>query len=1053
MFLLHITAASHTTNHPNEILFINRSIEHADKTFVDIKGKITDDGGEPLSGVSIVEKGTNNGTFSKPDGTFSINVSKADAILVISYVSFKTVEIAASRAGLENIVLETDGGNMEDIVVVGYGTRKRDDVGGAVVAVDNRVLKDRPVTNTMAALQGAAPGLVITRSSGQPGQENWTARIRGITSLGTQNAPLVIIDGVEGSLNDLNPNDIDQISVLEDAASASIYGAKAGGGVILVTTKGGKMNQKPKVDLLSLYTFRTPYARPGLISSRRQADLENVARFNTSGTLAFTDEQLAMFDNPNINEYWNQAVGNGAGAWEYYYNHNLADILMRDQSPQRNVNLSVSGGGAKSSYLFSVGYLDQEGVFRFGPDSYNKFNARLNYNTRFSDIFSFDARVSFVKDNTLAPSVPITGDGSGLMYNIYSIRSARNPIFAPGTTDRYAFIGTLSSAYPILKDGGYNDYERYNTNGVFTLSAKQLVRGLDLRVVYSPGVVLGNREIFNRTIQRWGIDRDKNLIPGTPLNAVNNVEKGREQTITQNFFATADYNLDIGNHNFHLLGGYEFKTYRFDRTTAIQRALLLNDFPTLNYTTLANANVNNVGDNIQTNVWVSYFGRLSYNYNKRYYFEGTARRDGSSRLAPGYKFQNFYSGLAFWRVSQEEWFKNSVSWMDELKISASYGSLGGAQTADPNVNNYDFQAFLSSGYYPFNDARTAFLFQSGLPADGKAWEVIKTMDVGVKMEFLQRRLGVDFNYFVKKNNNVFTSQNLPAILGVTPNEANLAAIQVKGWGVMLSWRDQFRNGSYFVTANLSDDINKVTAFNGVPSYNLGINPVLLGQSTSSIYGFQSDGYFNTEAELAGSPVRVNDTKVGDIKLVDVNKDGAINMGNQTAENHGDLVYLGNTNSRYVFGLNGGFSWKGFDFSFIVNGVGKRNLVLQPFASIAFYDGWRLPWAIHEDYWTPENTDAKFPRLMFGDRINTVVSSHWVQDASYVRLKNVQLGYTLNKATHKLRFLNDVRLYVNGQDLWEKTGMWYNYYDPENTENVGFSYPLWRSFSIGLNLSF
>lgn len=1012
-----------------------------------VSGTVIDDQGKPIPGASVLIKGANVGTNTNEEGKFMINAA-SNSVLVISSVGYETLEQNVGGQPDITVILKSAAASLEDVVVVGYGTRSKRDVGGAVLSIDQKLLKDRPVTNTLSALQGTAPGLVITRTNGQPGREGLNARIRGITSLGAGNSPLVIIDGIEGDINALNPNDIQTISVLEDAASASIYGAKAGGGVILVTTKGGRANQKTQVDLTSMYTWRTPYARPELLSSRKQAELQNAARVFANQNKDFTDEQLAWLDDPNVEEVWNA----NSNTWDYYYNNDMEAILMRKQSPQRNLNLSVSGGGDKSTFLFSMGYLDQQGVFKFGPDSYSKFNARMNYNTKLSKIFSFDSRLSFARENIDAPPVGVTGEG--LMYNVYSIRAARNPIFTPGTTDgRYAFIGTISTAYPVLKDGGYDKEDKYNMSGVFSLSAKQILKGLDLKAVYSPGLVLSNRVIFNRTVPRWTIDKDKNPVAGTPINQVNSLNKTRPFTITQNFYATADYDYKVNDHSFHLLGGYEFKSYKYDWVQAIQRGLLLNDFPTLNYTTLPNADVTNVGDNIQVNTWLSYFGRMTYNFASKYYFEGTLRQDGSSRLAPGHKFQTFYAANVFWRMAQEDWFKNALPWINELKIGASYGTAGGAQTADPNANNYDFQSPLSRGYYPFNDARTAYFLQGSLPSDSKAWEVISTSNIGFDIEVLRRRLRIHYDYFIKRNDNVFVAQQLPAMLGVTPNQANLAAIQVKGWGVTVNWNDQFKNGGYFISANLSDDKNKVVRYDGSVSYNTGINAAIPGLSTNSIFGFKADGYFDNKEELESVPRRTPATGVGDIKLVDVNNDGLINEGINTANNHGDLVYLGNTNSRYVFGFNAGVNWKGFDFSILFNGVGKRSLLLEPYATMAFYDGWRMPWAIHQDYWTPDNTNAKFPAIRLSDRVNNVVSSHWVQDASYIRLKNLQVGYTLSKNVHRINALGDMRVYFSGQDLWEKTGMWFNYFDPENTDRVTFGYPLWRSYAVGLNISF
>ncbi|MGC4233993.1 MAG: TonB-dependent receptor [Niabella sp.] len=1025
--------------------FINAHTAYAQqKTYT---GTVIDEQGHFIQGATVMIKNKSAGTSTDNAGKFSIRAASGETLVVTAVGKVPYEIVLGSKTELA-VLLKTTDDTLDDVVVIGYGTRSRHDVAGAVVTVDERLLQDRPVSNTLEALQGAAPGLVVTRTNGQPGAEGWTARIRGITSLDANNSPLVIIDGVEGELETINPNDIQSISVLEDAASASIYGAKAGGGVILVTTRSGKENQKPRMNVSSLYVTRKPYARPEILSSADQARLQNIAQFNTNGRTPFSDQQIKWLEDPDTNYVWN----NSSKTWDYYYDNNMVDILMRKSSPQRSVDFSISGGGDKSTYRFSLGYLDQQGVFKFGPDKFSRFNARMNYTTKFSKMLSFDSRLSFAKTNILQPSEGVTG--TGLLYNTYSIKASANPIFTPGSNDQlYAFLGTISTAYPILKDGGYNNEDGYEMNGVFSLSAKRVLKGLDLKLVYSPSITLTDQVLYKRTIERYSIDEHMNPVPGTPINQQNSLQKARPYTIKQNFQALADYKYKVNRHNFHLLGGYEFKSYQYDLVQATQAALLLNDFPTLNYTTLSAADVSNVRDNIQINTWLSYFSRLTYNYANKYYFEGSIRNDGSSRLAPGYKFSTFYAGNVFWRMTQENWFKKALPFLNEFKLSASYGTAGGAQTGSNRSHNYDFQALLSNGFYPFNDARTAYLYQAALPAESKGWEVIKMANFGIETELLKSRLSASFNYFIKTNDNVFARPQLPTILGVTPNSLNLAAIRVQGWGLKINWRDQFKNGGYFVTVNLSDDKNKVVRYDGDFAYQADINPNLPGYSTNAIFGYLANGYFNSQEELDGAPILVPNTDVGHIKYVDINNDGKINAGINTAEDHGDLVYLGNTNPRYVYGFNGGVNWKGFDLSFLFTGVGKRTILLEPNGIIPFYQSWRMPWAIHQDYWTPENTDARFPKLRIQDRINTATSTHWLQNATYLRLKNLQVGYTLTKKRHKIKAIDDVRIYFSGQDLWEKTGMWFKYFDPENDDKAGYNYPLWRSYSIGLNFSF
>ena len=1013
-----------------------------------VHGKVTDSTGVPVVGASVKVIGGKSGIVTDQNGEFSIDAKK-NAELEITAVGYATQKIK-NTGGMINVQLFSQTLALEDVVVVGYGTQRKTSVTGAVATVNTKLMTDRPVTNVANALQGGAPGLVITRNSGQPGKESWNINIRGLNTLGTQNSPLVIIDGVEGDINTINPNDVANISILQDA-SASIYGAKSGAGVILITTKNGSGSSKPRFSISNAYSVRKPYARPEMIGSGEQAQLQNVAQFNTNGQTPFSDQQLRWFNDPDTNYVWNSATK----GFDYYYNYNLADIIMRNRSYQDNTNVSISGSTGKTNYLFSFGYLDQGGVYRFGPDKYKRYNVRYNSTTKFNDKISLDARLSYSYENQMQPTMD-AGGSSGIMYNIYQVRSARNPIWIPGSdSTKYAWLGTISSAYPILKDGGYNGNYTHTLLGVFTLAAKEVLPGLQLRAVYSPGMVLNSNNIFNKTIPRWTVDSSLNATPANPLNQVNALEKDRAITITQDFQGLVDYNWNINHvHNFQALAGFEYRNYRYDWDKAMQQGLLLNDFPTLNYSTLPNAATTNVGDNIQVNTYVSEFGRLTYNYKEKYFLEGIVRNDGTSRVAPNKRSKVFYGVSGGWRLSQENWFKNVAQWFNEFKLRASYGTNGLVQNSNQNLNNYDYQPSLNVGYYPFNDSRTAYIYQNQLPSVDKAWEVISTLNFGLDASVLNRRLAFTFDYYVKRNNNIFTQVQLPSVLGVNPGSANLAGIRVNGWGFSINWNDRFKNGSYFISANLSDNKNVVTKYNGSYTYQGGINSYIPGYAANSIFGYKTNGYFNTQDQLNGAAVVNSNVGLGDLRYVDVNNDGKINTGTGTKQDHGDLVYLGNTNPRYTFGVNMGVNWKGFDVSIFLQGVGKRTMYLDPSLASPFYNGWQLPWKIDEDYWTPQHTNALFPKLRVSDHtINTQPSDKWIQSGSYIRLKNLQVGYTFNKKQLGGKFFESMHIYFSGQDMWEKTGMWFKYFDPENTDNIGFQYPLWRNYAFGIDLNF
>lgn len=1018
-----------------------------------ISGKITDANNVPIAGASVLEKGTSKGVVTDKDGRFSIAVN-SKAILVISAIGYTSNEVTAASVTEEApIKLTSSQQALDEVVVVGYGTQKKTSVTGSVSVISSKAIANRPVTNAINALQGTAPGLIISRTSGQPGKEGWNINIRGLASLSGSNSPLIIIDGAPGDLNTINPDDIANVSVLEDAAASAIYGAKAGAGVVLVTTKTGAGNKKPKVTLSNIYTMRKPFARPEMISAGEQARLQNVALSNNGQALAYTDQQLGWFDDPNVNYVWNTATK----GYDYYYNYNLADMVLRTSSPQNNTNISVSGSNGKSSYLASFGYTDQSGVFKFGPDNYKRYNARLNYITQISDKISFDSRIAYSYEKTASPAYTIGGDGS-LMYEIYQIRSGRNPIWTPGSdSTKYMYLGTLSRAIPTLKDGGYDNTFKHTISGVFTLAAKELVKGLQLRAVYSPTLIVNSEDFFQKPIPRYTIDSSLNSIL-TPTNQWLNypgyINKMRDITVKQDLQGLADYDWRIkDDHHFHILGGFEYQMYNFNYTKAMQRSLLVTSYPSLNYTTLAAADITNVGDNIQAYAYVSEFGRLDYDYKNKYFLQANIRNDGTSRVAPDLRYKQFWGISGGWRVTQEDWMKN-ISWLDELKLRASYGSNGLVQNDNDNANNYDYQAALSPGYYPFNDSRTAYVYQGSLPSVTKAWEVITQTDFGLDASALNRRLSFTFDYYIRHNDNIFVQQQLPSTLGVVPSSKNIGGFKVNGWQVSLGWSDVFKNGSYFASVNLNDNKTLVTRYDGTIAIGAGINKNLPGYPVNSIFGYQADGYFNTQAEVDAAAKIDAKVHPGDIKYVDQNGDGLITQGSNTLQNHGDLVYLGNTNPRYTYGINLGATWKGFDISALIQGVGKKYMLLPPTLAMPYFNGWQLPWKIHEDYWTPTHTDALYPAYRFGDQtINAQVSSFFVQKANYIRLKNLQLGYTFNKKQLGNGMFQSVRVFFTGQDIWDKTGMWFNYFDPENTDRLTFQYPLWRSYAFGINVNF
>ncbi|MDO6429343.1 TonB-dependent receptor [Flavitalea sp. BT771] len=1005
-----------------------------------ISGTVRDEKGQPMAGASATVKKTGIGTSTDAAGKFSLQAATG-AVIVLSAVNYEDVEIVVGQDASYNVVFKQKASQLNDVVVVGYGTQKKADLTGAIATVDKRLLENRPVTNAVAALQGAAPGLIITRFSGQPGKEDYAANVRGYSSVNGTNTALVLVDGVEGDLALLNPNDIESISVLKDAAAVSIYGAKAAGGAILVTTKKGTADRLT-VTYSGLTTFNHKFGIPQRLHSWQDAEMQNEAFKNAGFNPAYTQQELDWMKDPNINYIVNPS---NPSVYKYYYDLNQINLLMRKTAFSQTHNVSLRGGSDKTQYLFSVGYFDQDGVFKFGPDGTKRYNARLNLTTKLSNIFSLDARVAYTQTHTMSPSGDTYAD-YGLLYGIYQLRTIY-PVFLPGSNEtKYARAGSAPTTYQILKDGGYNEDLRHNLDGVFTLKAENFVKGLSVRLLYSPQLTFAENNMFEKTIPLYDIGPEPTKFIFNP----NSFTKFRGVLDRTNVQALADYDLEIADrHHFHLLGGYQYQYFHADTTSATASALISNDVPSLNLSGDPTVPPT-VGDNVQANALVSYFGRFNYNFDGKYFVEATLRNDASSQLAPSRRSQYFPSVSAAWRLAKEGWFRDAAPFFDELKIRGSWGKLGNSNV----LGNYDYISMLNRGpVYPFNNTRNNSLYQAVLASPEKTWERIATTDGGIDIGLLQSRLTASFDYYVRTNENMLVVVNVPSTLGLIPSATNSARLRTRGWEASIGWKDRTRKLNYWINFNISDNKDVVTRYDGQNVIAEGLNTVIQGMPINSIYGYESQGYFKTDADVAAHAFQDSRTGAGDLIYKDQDKNGVVNGGLNRPDDHGDLVYLGNTSPRFTFGLNLGAEWNGFDLSALFQGVGKRNMLIYPSAVVPFVDAWRQPWAINTDYWTPTHTDALFPRLYVGGTQNVLTSTKWVQNAAYIRLKNLQVGYTLPQRWTSKAKIQKARIFFSGQDIWEHSKMWYKYFDAESPNNAAYNYPFFRSYAAGLNITF
>ncbi|MCK8490400.1 MULTISPECIES: SusC/RagA family TonB-linked outer membrane protein [Spirosoma] len=1008
---------------------------------VPVSGRITDEKGEALPGVSIVLKGTTRGTTTDGNGQFKLVVPNEKSVLIVSFVGYLRQEVTVNNRSVIDVQLQSDDKSLEEVVVVGYGTQKKVNLTGAVSTVESKAIENRPVSNLANALQGVTPGLNITRASGQPGRESMAIQIRGVTSANGNVNPLVILDGVSApitTLQTLNPNDVESISVLKDAAAAAIYGAQAAGGVILVTTKKGKAG-KVTFDYLAQYGTDWSINTPGRMSLLDEANFSNLARKNSGSNPEYTDDDLQRIRD-GIPYVINPA---DTGTYLYYNQQSLSDQILKKNTMMATHNLTARGGTDKLNFLISGGYYEKQGLFKVGPDNYKRYNLRVNLGAQLTKHLSLDARLSYTLDKTRSSSADVSG--SGLIYQINRLRT-RTPFFTP--EGRYNGAGSAATAYATLESGGYNNYDRNFFDNVFTLQAANFVKGLTLRAVAGVQYRLGNRAIFNRTVPLWGKSRVLSY-----LNQPNSYQLTNEVTKNTNLQFLANYDVKVGDkHNFGFFAGYQWEDYRFQADSSRALTLVSNDLPTLN---LGDDRTKVNGEVIQTYAYQSVFGRFNYNYADKYLFEATIRQDESSKLAPGLRTKVFPSASAGWNMHREGWFSRALPFFSEFKLRGSWGRLGGALGS--NLGYYDYLSQLSkAANLVLGDSRTSYIYQNSIPSGTLSWETIETSDVGIDMAFFQNRLQFNGDYYVKFNRNMLTPQQLPGTIGVGTPRKNNGELKSWGWEAEIRYRDRIgKDFTYSIAANLSDNQNKLISYSGRTVVTSGTNNLIEGFPINTIWGYQTAGYFQTADEVKAWAFQDSRTGAGDVKYIDQDGDKRLTVGQGTVANRGDLLLLGTTQPRYLFGFTFGAQWKGFDMTIFLQGVGKRNYRPNTESIAPLLVTWKQALAIHGDYWTPENQGALFPRPYVGATHNYLSSDKWVLNASYMRLKNFQVGYTLPSTLTQRIGIARARFFFSGQDLFTISGLgkFQGYFDPEARDGVDNDYPYFATASVGLNVSF
>lgn len=1016
------------------LLFFN--VSALAQNSISVKGQVVDaESEEPLIGVSIQERGGKNGVVSDLDGNFSLSV-KPGSTVVFSYIGYQAVELKASDVkGV--IKMKDDSKSLQEVVVVGYGTQKKVNLSGAVSAIDGDKIANKPATDVLSALQGEIPGLQVLRSSGEPGAETSGMRIRGFSSANSTST-LVLIDGVEGDMTLLNPNDIASVSVLKDAAACAIYGARAAAGVILITTKSGSEG-KPRLSYNGYVGFNQPGIMPERVTAWEEQEMINESRRQERGTPEWNPEQSSWVGNPNFNYRPN----NTNGRWDFFQSTNWVNEGTRDYTVSQSHNVSINGGKKELNYLVSAGYYTKNGILKYGPDSNDRYNLRMKINSQINDHISLNMMASY--EGKFLEQNP---NGSKFILNrLYRVRQRQPNLNPEEDINESPYNGDLQvNAIDMMKNGGItkNQYESFTGKGELNIK-DYFIKGLALKLSASRRAGYYSNTTSRRSL--YWYDRLGQAVRFS-TNTPNSMNRVKNNDYHDNFEALLTYNGNFGKHGINVLAGTSYERYRKDEMNGTVKNLNSNDFFSFNYYDNSEATNTEVKDNIETWAMMSYFGRINYNYADRYLLEANIRYDGSSRLAPEKRWHAFPSFSGAWRVSEENWFNVPV--ISNFKVRASWGQLGNGAV----LGLYDYIATISRGL----NMGEASYYQSAMASVDKTWEIISSTNIGVDMGFFNNKLTLTADYYWKKNDNMLANVTLPHIVGISVPQSNVGTLKTWGWEIEVGYRDKIGNLSYNVSVNLSDSDNEVTNYSGKNTISAGSVDILEGYPLNTIWGYKTDGLWKSREEYEAYKEAhpgyqsFNDAKVsgGDVKYL-AQGDGChtVGQGGGTPEDPGDLVYLGSSNGRYFYGINLGLQWKGFDFSVMFQGVAKRKVLIEAAQIAPLASTSEMPWTIHRDYWTEENPNAYWPRLYSGNSFNYNPSDRWVQDASYIRLKTLSIGYTVPLKKFNIE---KCRVYVTGNDLWEHTNM-LKVFDPEvgNKPSANY-YPFFRTWTIGLNIT-
>ncbi|KQN37272.1 SusC/RagA family TonB-linked outer membrane protein [Pedobacter sp. Leaf41] len=1053
-----------------------------------ISGKIVDEKGEPLPGASIVIKELNKVVQANNDGSYSVSVPAGNYSVAISFISYTTATLTkiAVKAGETtplNVTLKGETGSLNEVLVVGYGTQKRENATGAVDQITSKSLENRPISNLTQGLQGLLPNLNLKMMDGKPTQSP-SYNIRGTTSIGQGGSALILIDGFEGDPSLLNPNDIESVSILKDAASAAIYGARGVFGVVLITTKKAEKG-RTNVSYSTNYAIKSPLQVPDFVTDGYTwAKMFAEAFVNGDGAFPQNANKTQKFSQAYLDEFkrrvesgqpYNQVeVNPTTGEYTYYGSTDYYAELYKKNTAAFENNLSVSGGSDKASFLVSGRFLSQDGLFRYNSDDYDMKNIRARGSVQVFPWLSIENNADYSIMNYHNPIN--VGEGGGIWRNIADEGKPTMPLFNPDGTLTFASAYTVGDFF-------------YGKNGIDT--KREVFRNITgLRSNFFDNKFRVNADF---TFRNTNNDKEQKRVQ-VPYSSTRGVTSFVGTTTNDllfdlretNYLATniyAEYENRFGSdHYLKAMVGYNYEQSTYNRVAVQRNGIIFEDATDLN---LALGQSITTGGGYEQWAILGGFSRLNYSLKDRYLVEVNARYDGSSKFPADQRYGFFPSVSAGWRINKEPFWKVSDKFISDLKLRASYGSLGNG-----NIASYAFQEQfnISQSGQILNGSRPQTTRNPAVLPEGLTWETSTTSNFGLDLTMLSGRLTFNGDAYIRKTTDMFTTGlTPPAVFGADVPKGNYANLTTRGWEVSVSWNDRFGNENkpfkYNVRLTLADNKTKIDKYNNPDKL---LNDYYEGQTLGEIWGYETEGFFINEADIASHAkqdpqMRASPTGrwfPGDIKLRDLNGDGLINVGENKVGKSGDRRIIGNSAPRYMYGINLGADWNNIFFSVFFQGVGKQQWYPSTETEM-FWGQYNRPYnnipTFHlGNMWTPENTNAYFPRTMSRaassntNRTLGVAQTRYLQNVAYLRMKNIQVGYNLPTKWVNRIGARTAKVFFSGENLFTYSPMYKvvkNTIDVENavpadqdinnnpTNGDGYNYPLMKSISFGLNIGF